>query len=127
MRGPLNEKGRQNVYVEGAEKSMLLKPANLDPEPRHLDTLTAAELKAVLVAKGSPAAAAVLDVDALRELVECEVMPDDDLSLLIAQVGLATTQTITPLGNTHSARGVGALCRAPDGGGARARTALFKK
>ena len=89
VRGALNEKGRQNVWVETADKCMLLKPDNLAPEPRELESLTAAELKAVLVAKGSPGGASEEDVAALRELVECEVMPDDDLSLLIAQVGFS--------------------------------------
>jgi len=88
VRGPLNAKGRHNVWVDAADKCLLLKADNLAPEPRALESLTVAELKAVLVAKGSPAAAAGSEDDevALRELVECEVMPDDDLSLLIAQV-----------------------------------------
>jgi hypothetical protein len=86
VKSGVNEKGRQNVLVDGEEKALLLRPTNLQPESRALEDLSASELKAVLCAKGvGPETTNELGQDRLLELVEEHVMPDDDLALLCAQ------------------------------------------
>ena len=80
VKGP-KANGRQNVFVEGADgegggKAMLLKPENLEPEEREVESLTVAEAQAVLKVKGVPEAeykAAGLDKAQLLELVEDKV------------------------------------------------------
>jgi hypothetical protein len=48
VQGPLNSEGRQSVYVEGLNKTVALKMANLQYHPRDLDSLSIKELKTVL-------------------------------------------------------------------------------
>jgi hypothetical protein len=85
VKGFMTKTGRQSVFIEGFEKEMLLKPANMKPETRTANSLSIKELKAALAAKQVPESRITgMDKAGLVKLLGESVAPDDELSVLVA-------------------------------------------
>jgi len=86
VEGVLTAAGRQSVRLDGLDKHLLLKPANMGPEDRALVSLSVKECLQVLRAKNVSAQSQQQGMDKaqLQELVQGHVAPGESLAVLVA-------------------------------------------
>ncbi|VEU34311.1 unnamed protein product [Pseudo-nitzschia multistriata] len=102
VRSGLTDAGRHNVFIQDLDKSVGLKPSNLEYEPISLDDLSVKELKLILKYKClQPKNLAGMDKSDLRVEVSSSLGESESLPKLLANAK-ANKDAFIPTTTTHS-------------------------
>ena len=93
--------GRQEVYIFDLEKSMAIKPVNIKYEPREIGSLSASDIKGVLLSASNKKIEELqgLDKDDLRKMVADVTTNPDEIAALVAE---ANEPKSAPAANNNS-------------------------